>query len=175
MALKEFMNHALFANSNSDWAIGDEVTYDELDDGTKNAISSDIKSFLSCSNEKVREILEKQKFSIIESDDPENYPFKVHYFVKYNIEERNKRRDMSDSERAKQFIKDYHVDEKTMDFITHEVSTYNQKLSLILASLSEKKGHETTWRDLNSSIIEQVLDIYNDASINPKNGKIVHL
>ena len=82
---------------------------------------------------------------------------------------------MSDSERAKQLIKDYHVDEKTMDFITHEVSIYNQKLSLILASLSGKKGHEATWRDLNSSIIEQVLDIYNDASINPKNGKIVHL
>ena len=94
---------------------------------------------------------------------------------KKDHEERMKRKNMKDSKKALLYLKDYNVDEDTMDFITDEVCIFNKKLSKIMESLSDNRGREVTWRDLNSSIIENILEIYNSAIVDIRTGKIKSL
>ena len=175
MAIKKFVNHAFSGYSSDYFSIGETINYDDINDASKDEICSNVKSFLFCSKEKVRLILENTVFEIVESDKKDKFAFAVSFFIEYDDEERMKRKNMKDSKKALLYLKDYNVDEDTMDFITDEVCIFNKKLSKIMESLSDNRGREVTWRDLNSSIIENILEIYNSAIVDIRTGKIKSL
>lgn len=175
MAIKNFVNYAFAGYSIDYFSIGEAISYDDINDASKDAICSNVKSFLLCSKEKARLILENTIFEIVESNWKEEYPFAVSFFVEYDSEEINKIKHMKDSERAKLYLKDYNVNADTMDFITNEVCIFNKKLSNIMERLSDNRGRDVTWRDLNSAIVENILEIYNSAVVDIKTGKIKSL
>lgn len=139
--------------------IGTEVPYNYLDYSTRNAIISDIMIALSIEMPGAIKIATEAKYELMDGDS-EDFPYRVIYEV--NVPEGTK---ILYSEDVGAILKEYGATDESMDFIVEQVRRINNKLELILSSISEREGVEASWRDLNPAIIRSLLDIYDRSPI----------
>jgi hypothetical protein len=148
-----------------------KLSLKDLDDETQSAIIYDLKSCFKITEKEVISIIKYCNFEVGESDLPEEYPFRVSY--SFYIDENAKEKFNSKiSVEYREILEENQVTMEAMDFITSEVEKYNLNIKRLLDT-SIKDG-KRSWQNLSYKIVSEIINFYNNCTVDLKTKKIVH-